>query len=441
MSSSLLPLYDAELDVQAYNIYQPVESILPYDLPKRNVNTIVETAKPTAAMASPFAKKTAEPALDTYCKACKKKFSNEPTFTNHLKSAKHIANEKKLKSASKGPANNQKIAVHPKVQEALHMLDQAEKSDNATVAMTTYWTQAQTLYALKRPQYTEKALRMLIRLINTSPTTTFSSAQITSFLYNARLALARLLCIYQQLNDARGVYLDALAGKWKLETPELLDIASRIRTLSIHGLLSACDQLATKYLTRERNRSKPAPALADANNSIASILCEAAHLFAQEGQTYQNTLSEHIAIALYATCSLACPYEPTCGITKDDIYYLMIQVYTSLEDLDYKIVDIYALDTAHVWHMFNALLIAIEIDDLVRAQTIESNLKQLVYPDVQLLCNLYKQKTILSIDNDTLQQQLDFVILLLEKTQDPLVIRNQARKEQLDIVDRIRNCI
>ncbi|CAO3617851.1 unnamed protein product [Mucor fragilis] len=441
MSSSILPLYDAELDVPAYNIYQPLESILPYDLPKRNVNTAVEPTKPAAAMASPFAKKTTEPALDTYCKACKKKFSNEPTFTNHLKSAKHIANEKKLKPTSRGPANSQKLAMHPKVQEALSMLDQAEKSDDATVALTTYWTQAQTLYALKRPQYTEKALRMLIDLVNTSPTTTFSSAQITSFLYNARLALARLLCIYQQLDEARSVYLDALAGKWKLETADLLDIAIRIRPLSIHDLLDACDQLATKYLTRERNRTKPAPALTDANNSFASILCEAAHLFAQEGQKYQTTLSEHVAIVLYATCSLVCPYEPTLEITKGDIYYLLIQVYTSLEDLDYKIVDIYALDTAHVWHMFNALLIAIEIDDLVRAQTIEANLKQLVYPDVQLLCSLYKQKSTLSIGNDTLLQQLDFIILLLEQTQDPLVIRNQAQKEQLDIIDRIRNCI
>lgn len=103
-------------DLTLLVVYQPLESILPYDLPKRHVNTAVDSAKPAAVLASPFAKKTVEPALDTYCKACKKKFSNEPTFVNHLKSAKHIANEKKLKPASKGPANNQKLAVHPKVQ-------------------------------------------------------------------------------------------------------------------------------------------------------------------------------------------------------------------------------------------------------------------------------------------------------------------------------------
>ncbi|KAI9254019.1 hypothetical protein BY458DRAFT_333963 [Sporodiniella umbellata] len=32
---------------------------------------------------------------DLYCLACKKKFSNAPSFDNHLKSAKHKANEKK----------------------------------------------------------------------------------------------------------------------------------------------------------------------------------------------------------------------------------------------------------------------------------------------------------------------------------------------------------
>lgn len=85
--------------------------------------------------------------------------------------------------------------------------------------------------------------------------------------------------------------------------------------------------------------------------------------------------------------------------------------------------------------------ISFYIDDLVRAQTIEANLKQVVYPDVQLLCSLYKQKSTLSVENDILQQQLDFIILLLEQTKDPLVIRNQTPEEQLDVLDRIRNCI
>jgi hypothetical protein len=110
--------------------------------------------------------------------------------------------------------------------DALSRLDQAQdpKSD-PTLSITIYWNQAQLLFALKRPQYVEKALKLLIDLLVSSPITTFSSAQITSFFYNSRLALARLLCIYQALDESRSVYLDALDGKWKLEKAELLNIA------------------------------------------------------------------------------------------------------------------------------------------------------------------------------------------------------------------------
>ncbi|CEP09573.1 hypothetical protein [Parasitella parasitica] len=438
MTTSTLPLYDPELDVQQFNIFQPFEKILPYDLPKLNANTHADTGK-SAAIASPFAKNEKNTAFDTYCKACKKKFSNQPTFTNHLKSTKHIANEKKLNPARKTPGNHQKIAFH-RVQEALGLLEQAESSDDATVAVTTYWTQAQALYALKQPRYTEKALRMLIHLISTSPVTTYSPAQITSFLYHARLSLGRLLCIYQQLDASRSVYLDALAGKWKLETSELFDIAKNVRSLSIHALIDASDQLAIKYLTRERQRVSPAPALTDPSNSITSIVCEAASLFAQKDQTYCDIPSEHIAIVLYTVCSLVCSFEPLSGVKKHDILFLIMQVFASLGDLQHKIIDIYALDTTNTWYMFNALLLAIETDDLVRAQTIEANLKDQLYPDVQLLCSLCRQKTTLCIENDLIQQ-LDFVILLLEQTTDPLVIRNQTKQEQTDVIDRIRSCI
>lgn len=110
--------------------------------------------------------------------------------------------------------------------EALAQLERAQDPEcDPTMSITIYWNQAQILFALKRPQYVEKALKSLIQLILSSPTTTFSSAQITSFLYNSRLSLARLLCIYQNLDESRSVYLDALDGKWKLEKNELLSIA------------------------------------------------------------------------------------------------------------------------------------------------------------------------------------------------------------------------
>lgn len=55
-----------------------------------------------------------KPSDPTYCKACKKKFSNEPTFQNHLKSAKHIANEKKFGKTDK--TSTQRVPINPQVQ-------------------------------------------------------------------------------------------------------------------------------------------------------------------------------------------------------------------------------------------------------------------------------------------------------------------------------------
>lgn len=110
--------------------------------------------------------------------------------------------------------------------DSLKQLEQAQDPNtDPNTSITIYWNQAQLLYALKRPQYVEKALKLLTDLLVSAPAASFSSAQITSFLYNSRLALARLLCIYQVLDESRSVYLDALDGKWKLEKRELLDIA------------------------------------------------------------------------------------------------------------------------------------------------------------------------------------------------------------------------
>lgn len=88
-----------------------MESILPYELPKLSI-TVAEI-QPTKAT-KPATLSFKKPEVDLYCKACKKKFSNEPTFTNHLKSAKHIANEKKMQPAK--AASTPRIAFNPQVQ-------------------------------------------------------------------------------------------------------------------------------------------------------------------------------------------------------------------------------------------------------------------------------------------------------------------------------------
>jgi hypothetical protein len=56
------------------------------------------TANPSLAKDSQSEKPAASSAL--YCAPCKKKFSNDATWKTHLKSAKHIQNEKAAKNLS-----------------------------------------------------------------------------------------------------------------------------------------------------------------------------------------------------------------------------------------------------------------------------------------------------------------------------------------------------
>lgn len=130
---------------------------------------------------------------------------------------------------------------------------------------------------------------------------------------------------------------------------------------SISLLLSSCDTLASKYLTRERNRTKPAPALTDVNNSITTILNEAGNLFAQEHHTFNNMPSENIAIVLYAICSLVCPFENLEEFPVDHFYFMMNQVYESLEGLEHRMIEVNLLDKTDIWYTFTALLLSIEI--------------------------------------------------------------------------------
>ncbi|KAI7908024.1 uncharacterized protein BX663DRAFT_492745 [Cokeromyces recurvatus] len=449
---SKLPLHDSNLNIQDLNIFQPIKKILPYDLPKHSVSTVpepMEAANQTKTAS--LLQKEATNDNDTYCRACKKKFTNKLTYVNHLKSAKHIANEKKMKptlpssSSLSKPISSGKIMVNPQVQEALNKLEAAQKSSDPTSSVTLYWNLAHTFYTLKYPQYTAKSLKLIIETLTSTSSTTFSSAQVTAFLYNSRLALARLFCIYQQLDECRTVYLDALEGKWKIEKMELLNIAKNLRHLSIIELLQSCDQLANRYLTRERNRTKPAPALTDPNNSITFILNEAANLFAQEGHLFSDTiLTEHVSIVLYATCSLTCPYEQMPGFIKNDFYSLMTQIYASLDGLTHRIIEVKMLDTSNIWNIFYSLLLSIEIDDLVRAKSIKASLLQQetysLYPDVKLLCDLYEYKITLD-SSSNLAYDLDHITLILELTNEPLLIRQQTKQVQEDVLNRIRNLI
>jgi hypothetical protein len=222
------------------------------------------------------------------------------------------------------------------------------------MAITIYWSQSQALFGLQRPHYVETALTSLINTLD-RPGLSFTPGQITSFRYSSQLALSRLLCLYQSLDTSRTVYLQALESKWKINVDELLSVARGVRTMSVASLLVSCDALATKYLTRERNRTKPAPPLTDPNNALTTILNEAASLFAQEQHVYKDIPCEQVAVVLYGVCSLVCVFEQQ---QQQDFYFLMSQVYTLL-DLSHRVVELKLLD-GDAWGLYEAMLLCLE---------------------------------------------------------------------------------
>lgn len=82
------------------------------------------------------------------------------------------------------------------------------------------------------------------------------------------------------------------------------------------------------------------------------------------------------------------------------------------------------------------------IDDLVRANNVCNILKEekaYLYPDVKFLCNLYLAKA--TLDFGDVERELDYIKLLLEETDKPLLIRTRPQQEQLNVLDRITDLI
>lgn len=83
-------------------VFAPLTQLTPYHLGDIDRSSVTNATpqKPPAPSSPQQPEKATEPNL--YCSACKKKFNSEPTWKNHLKSAKHIANEKKGSKNNKG---------------------------------------------------------------------------------------------------------------------------------------------------------------------------------------------------------------------------------------------------------------------------------------------------------------------------------------------------
>ncbi|KAI9496952.1 hypothetical protein BDB00DRAFT_806155 [Zychaea mexicana] len=493
LSYEYIPKDDPRINLETLDIFSPSDRWRSVNLAPRSTQQQQQSdsPKPIAATTANAVDKNTEP-NNLYCTACKRKFSNEATFQGHLKSAKHIANEKKSKPNKKAAGNNaasgrqQQQPQDPAVKDALNKLKQAltaAKSSNPAPAIGVLWSLSKTFYTLKRPQNTFQALEQLIYTLETlqlssDKTCGLTPSQVASTLYASRLALARLLYLYKtdaSIAFARTLSLKALQGKWKIDSEQLVILAQQCGDIPLDRVMVHCRNLGIRYIEREEKREggPPAPKL-DKNQSFVAILTEAAAMFQNDDTESNNqqgecaviaddivTVTNHkndqleapsnsVAIVLLCLTAIVSKHE-----TGFQPHYYMEKVSEMYE----KCAKIHQASQARVishgmsadnkyvasWNLFMALLLALEIDDFVRADSIiriiENEGLNRSYMDMQVLVSIAKacKECDYTTLKHTVPHQLEHLELLLEETNVDMILRHLTDPmKQSDTIVRLQ---
>ncbi|KAI8379080.1 uncharacterized protein BYT42DRAFT_567380 [Radiomyces spectabilis] len=465
-----LPIDDATLNPVQLDIFQPLPCLAPYDLS--------EILRLTAVAASPIRQpahsdKPASSARsdNLYCTACKKKFKNEATWQSHLKSAKHLANEKAAKhtaavSKTNVAKSDSKAGTNPEIQALTQKLKQVSKmtSSNPSAAVSQYWGLSQAFYTHKRPHDTKKALLALIELLKSASISGMGASQINSTLYLARLALARLSCLYHDLDTARLTYLAAIEDKWKIDQKQLLNAAMRACNLPVRELMEISEQLASRYIDREKKRTEPAKPVSNPNYAISPILFECACLFAQEAHSLTVAgvpySCEKIALVLFHTAAAVCCYENK--LSQSHLLWIVSQIYDQLNarhlgcDARMLYIECAMKDgdsspsSDLLQNMFSTLLTATELDDYTRMKSVSLQIRKMLkehfdgatYDDLQILEQLGLARQNLDyVALENLAHEVDHMELLLEQGSGESILHRCSADQRLNILDRLNSLL
>ncbi|CAO3678377.1 unnamed protein product [Umbelopsis vinacea] len=469
-----LPTNDVDLDVDVLDVFLPF-GISNFALVPRSPTSgaSASTAKPSLTRNNKNEKTVGSAASTLYCSACKKKFSNEATWKAHLKSAKHVQNEKtagKSGQTSEGQITKNSQQASPAVAQAHVKLKQAMNvaSSKPSLAAGALWALAKEFYKLKRPRDAAQIMTDLIKLLEdlqTQPSKSpedgaLTSAQISGTLYLTRLALARLYLIYCDqglLELSRGIFLKAIHSKWRIDEQKLNETASECR--DINHLLKAAEELLHIYV--EKVLSKPAKTKADANQVLLTILMEGQYLFSisrAETMSYkQDQGASHPLQVAAAMCAMSICIHNLTGNKNAEVaeYQTLSKLYLNLgaqgsavEALMRCSLTAFARylpgqEPISIWiHAMKALVICLEMDDIVLAEEImhrvhwDSKLE-----DVKVLMEF--SRAFVETNHLLIQQVIYYQIahvglrLRNEISIDNLLLNNVEKPERLLIWDRI----
>ncbi|CAO3622923.1 unnamed protein product [Cunninghamella blakesleeana] len=455
--SNVFPLYDPELDTSLIDVFQAF-SIQPYKRQlidksfkvnltgtTQNNNDNNTKSNKSNIQISPTKNNPAQQPKnnnnsnnnDLYCKACKKKFNNDATMQNHLKSAKHLAAVKKAfgggsggkKSAIKQPdvkeEDQKNEMINPATTEALRKLEALTKLDHIT-AVKSYMDLSKEFYIQKRPKYTSTSLLSLIEL-----------KQNNDIHWMARLYLARLYCIYDKsMEMAYDQYLMILEEKHHIKKPEIINIAQNLDKMDMNLLINKCEHM-----------------IEQSKGLSLSFLEEAANAFAQMNTTVMGTsqLSEKISIVLYIFA-----YKNQNDKQLAHSYCSMISKVFDRLNLTSRSIDFQLYFFDHLTHtsnpsamklLFISLLKTVELDDSWRIMEINKRIKLMndgvIYPDMELLskislarCNLDYGK----LDNE-LKYEMECIQLLAQTNDHSLLLETVENELKVDYLKRLQQCL
>ncbi|KAL1928213.1 hypothetical protein VTP01DRAFT_3129 [Rhizomucor pusillus] len=413
-----IPTYDASLDTNQHNVFESREHWECLDSIPTKIDQIDQKVQKNQEQ-----KKGATPSSNNlYCTACKKKFSNEATWQNHLKSSKHIANEKKKgkQPSSKAPSAEPKSDVaDPRIDEITKQLDKVLQSPSSEQKHQELWSISKSFFELKRPRDTSIVLQHLIQ------------SATGDLQYQALLTLGRLYYIYKSFVPAYQQFLNALEQFWKIKSDSLLDIAKNFKSKNVEQLVDECRTCVSQSPSTGTNGNKIFVEMADIFSSTPSV------------DWFENAPTNGISIVLLLMASIL---DQTAGHSSQECLRQVSKKYKELNcphRASETLMVLYKNESIQS-DIFEALLLALEIGDLVRAKRITSAIVSSSSPipaGLQFLVNITAAKGNLDhIQLETsLGDELDYILLLLEQGRSDLILAaaTQDSVTQSEIIGRL----
>lgn len=240
-------------------------------LSSSSINLVDPTLVPSTSQ--PVAAASSNP----YCTVCKKKFSNQSTYQEHLQSDKHKKQMKSGASATKG---------HPVVQDATKDIKKAKAimDKNPAVAADVLWEIAQDIASLDKQKETArdtllsaltcmKAMDVnpsLRKSTNSQISVSWSARSLLKTTFECQLALARLDLYVDRAEDAVDRYVFSLCDFLGIRTEILRDCKSdQPRTIAAR-MMNVAEAIPRK-LAKEEDQNQALEAILEVGIVMLSV--------------------------------------------------------------------------------------------------------------------------------------------------------------------------